>query len=283
MNIPKHWAKEIRRVVRPSGRPFLAQVWRWSDISLDEARMRAREALQALVHKLATGQDLDRYGYGERPLREEVFQEITDHQDEPVAAITRNGYGALILNTAHVMFVDIDFPDEGGGGTGGLFGKLFGSKPVSREEETIRFLTQWSAARPGWGMRVYRTNAGLRGLVTHDLFDPTGDDAIASLRGLGSDPLYVTLCKQQASFRARLTPKPWRCGFPNPPSKFPWEDPTEQARYRQWEEAYGRAAARFTTCRLISSIGSDREHPQAAMVRELHDRYACVDDTFSLA
>jgi hypothetical protein len=282
MNIPKHWAKAVQPVIRPSGRPFLAQKWGWSDLSFDEAHLRARQAVDSMVRKLAAGETLDRYGYGERPLREEILQTITDHREEPVAAITRNGYGALVLNTARVMFVDIDFPEEGGGGLGGL-GKLFGRKAVSREEATLRALTEWTAAMPGWGMQVYRTKAGLRCLVTHDLFDPAADISVDLLRSLGSDPLYVTLCKQQASFRARLTPKPWRCGFPNPPSRFPWENRDDQQRYREWEQAYGRVTAQFTTCKPIVRLGSDREHPQAAMIRELHDQHACANHNLDLA
>ena len=283
MNIPSYWAKEVQPVVRPSGRPFLAQKWGWSNSSGDDARRQAHAGLQAILRKLAAGAKPDRYGYGERPLREEIIQKVTDHRDEQVAVITRNGYGALVLNTAWVMFVDIDFPDEGSGGLGGALGKLFGRKAVSPEEETLAFLRQWAAAQPGWGMHVYRTKAGLRCLVTHDLFDPADSRATEILRSLRSDPLYVTLCKQQASFRARLTPKPWRCGFAVPPSRYPWNDRGEQLRYREWEQAYGQVSSRFTTCRLVAAIGSDQEHHQAAIVRELHDRFACVNDDFNLA
>jgi hypothetical protein len=32
-------------------------------------------------------------------------------------------------------------------------------------------------ARPSWSARVYETPGGLRVLLTHELFDPTGADA----------------------------------------------------------------------------------------------------------
>jgi hypothetical protein len=280
MNIPRYWAKAAQPLVRPDGRPFLAQSWQWSNTSLDEAQQRAKESLDGVVRKAAAGVELDRYGYGERPMREEITQTVTDHRDEPVAVITRNGYGALVLNTANVMFVDIDLPENGGGG--GL-GKLFGRKSASPEEETMKALTGWVSAMPGWGMQVYRTKAGLRGLVTHDLFDPADSRTIELLRSLGSDPLYVTLCKQQASFRARLTPKPWRCNFPNPPARYPWKDQMEELSVRQWQQGYGRASAAFTTCRPLARLGSDREHPQAALVRTLHDQLACANPSLNLA
>ena len=64
---------------------------------------------------------------------------------------------------------------------------------------------------PGWGVRVYKTCAGYRGLVTHATFDPTADATLDLMRQFRCDPQYVTLCKRQESFRARLTPKGWRC------------------------------------------------------------------------
>jgi hypothetical protein len=74
MNIPSYWAKEVQPVVRPSGRPFLAQKWGWSNSSGDDARRQAHAGLQAILRKLAAGAKPDRYGYGERPLREEIIQ-----------------------------------------------------------------------------------------------------------------------------------------------------------------------------------------------------------------
>ena len=72
----------------------------------------------------------------------------------------------------------------------------------------------WEFARrhPDLGVRVYRTAAGLRVPVTGAAAPPASDRARALLTELGSDPLYVELCSTHDSYRARLTPKPFRIG-----------------------------------------------------------------------
>ena len=48
-----------------------------------------------------------RYEYSDRPLREETIQEIRNG-DGISAVFTRNSYGAIVLNTNRVMFVNVD-------------------------------------------------------------------------------------------------------------------------------------------------------------------------------
>lgn len=161
--------------------------------------------------------------------------------------------------------------------------ELLGPSSMSEEEQHIARLRQWIQGHPRWSMQVYRTRAGLRCLTTHDTFDPSLGSTTEVLKSLGADPLYVTLCKNQASFRARLTPKPWRCGVETPPNKYPWENEIEQQRYRRWEDQYERVIADFTTCRLVAVIGRTRPHRDAAMIQDLHYRYTCINDKFRLA
>src|SRR5258708_17287312 len=66
------------------------------------------------------------------------------------------------------------------------------------------------AARNGLAVRVYKTAAGYRAMVVNAGFDPGSTRSEEVLKEFGADPLYVRLCKMQQSFRARLTPKPWR-------------------------------------------------------------------------
>ena len=63
----------------------------------------------------------------------------------------------------------------------------------------------WEFARrhPDLGVRVYRTAAGLRVVVTGAASPPSSDRARALLTELGSDPLYVELCATHDSYRAR--------------------------------------------------------------------------------
>lgn len=242
------------------------------------------EALREITKKVRNDEKLDRYSYGERALREEIIETIVYEKSEPSAIITRNGYGALVLNTANVMFVDIDFVSEG------IikrivfaFRRFLNLTVMTQEERKLQLLKEWMHGYPNWGMRVYRTKAGLRCLVTHDLFGPSHPNTMKSFDGMGADPLYMRLCANQESFRARLTPKPWRCKLRTPPNKYPWDDVDEERRYRQWEENYNRVITRFTTCKLLDILGSRFMHPEVEAIQVVHDRYACVSDEYTLA
>lgn len=276
MNIPKYWAKG--EYASGGDRPFIA--WQWSDTSFEQAQQLANDKAREIAIKFQNRQQLDRYSYGRNPLREEIVQSIKNASGNEIGVITRNLYGALVLNAANAMFIDIDFP---GKGSGGGIGKLFGSKTPSQDQVYLQTIEQWAQSHRDWGIRVYRTFGGLRCLITNELFDPTQETSLALMRELQSDPLYVMLCRQQESFRARLTPKPWRCGANQPPSRYPWDSVSQEHRYREWEQAYQRTAARYTTCRLVKEIGDAAPHPDIAPILSVHDEMACSTNNLSLA
>lgn len=263
--------------------------WHWSDESVDHARQKAYQRAGEIVQKFLTNQPLNRYGYGDRPLREEVLQSVTNRLGQEVAVMTRNAYGALVLNAARAMFIDIDFSEAeaaSGGSLAGIVQGLFGKPRPARpgpEESYSQRVAAWGAQHPELGIRVYRTRAGLRCLITNQLFDPTQTDSANILRELNSDPLYIRLCQAQECFRARLTPKPWRCGIDQPPSSYPWEDSGAENRYRQWEQQYNRTAAQYSTCRFITQLGPATVHPDLEPVLTLHDQIACSKNNVELA
>ena len=271
LKIPKYWAKREQAVTAQDGKNLLLATWQWSDESLAEAQQRADTRLLDLVLKVAAGDELNRYGYGERPLREEITQPIAGSSGGEIAVVTRNLYGALVLNAQNVMFVDIDFPANRGGGASSVK-RLFGAKPQPGiQDQTVQQVEAWTASRPELGLRIYRTFGGLRCLLTNQLFDPRGTETTSLLTSLGSDPLYMRLCKAQECFRARLTPKPWRCDSGTPPSSFPWPDANAEHAFRAWQHAYEQASARFAVCQFIKQIGPLAVHPDIAPVLKLHD------------
>ena len=284
MKIPKYWAKEIRSVTTPDGRAFALTSWQWSDVSQAEAAQRARTRIQEIEAKVRRNEPLQRYAYGKRPMREEIIQAIKNRRGQEVGIVTRNGYGALVVNAANAMFIDIDFERKSAGGLlKGLFGRMRGKKPVSQEALKVAQIEDWAQARPDLGIRVYRTFAGLRCLITNEVFEPTDASALDILRDLNSDPLYITLCKQQECFRARLTPKPWRCDIPTPPARYPFENQQVLSQYRQWERTYNATTSQFTTCRFITHIGRNQVHPDVQPILDFHDRQACGNPQLGLA
>ncbi|HZK81527.1 MAG TPA: hypothetical protein VFC46_10680, partial [Humisphaera sp.] len=235
MNIPKYWARSDNPA------PGSFSCWQSSNVSLEDAQRDANARALELARKFQAGASLDRYSYGDRPLREEVVQTLTDNNGNDVAVVTRNLYGALILNASSAMFIDVDFASHGQiAPTGGFFRRLFFGKesPDDAEQRCLKQIRAWAARQPGVGLKIYRTCAGLRCLVTNQTFDPTRPHTIELLRDIGSDPLYVRLCQSQACFRARLTPKPWRCGTPLPPARFPLNSAAAESSFNQWRTEY---------------------------------------------
>ena len=311
MKIPRYWASDRQSAQDPNGKPLWFNCWRWSETSLDEARQLAQAKAQELVWKVQNGWILDRYSYGDRPVREEIKQSITTHDGREVGIITRNPYGALVLNSANAMFIDIDLeqnaPPQDQQQSPALdlneianslvsgFKSLFGGgqqqpaqppprpAPLSRADSCIQRIEDVARRHPDLDIRIYRTFAGFRCLITNYTFDPSNVVTTDILRDIGADPLYMKLCRTQDSFRARLTAKPWRCGAHRPPSRFPWADRGQEATYRNWEQQYQSIASRYATCKLVKQIGGGRVHPDVAPILGTHDQLACSQHDLSLA
>ncbi|MCC7247933.1 MAG: hypothetical protein IT473_04845 [Lysobacter sp.] len=114
MIIPQHWA-EARLQHRERGRQITIRRFGWSDDSLAAAQAHAETRVREAMARALAGEKLLRrerraaYNGSEGvPIREE----IVERDGETV--ITRNGYGALCLNTPNVLFADIDFDEKAG-------------------------------------------------------------------------------------------------------------------------------------------------------------------------
>jgi len=130
----------------------------------------------------------------------------------------------------------------------------------------------WDFARrhPELGVRVYRTAAGLRVLVTGAQARPSSDRARALLTELGSDPVYVELCSTHDSYRARLTPKPFRVGEPALTVSWPFRDDHARRRYEEWVSEYDGRSSGHAVCRLVSASGPEPGPDEQRLVA-LHD------------
>lgn len=328
MLIPRFWSRAESQATTPDGRPVRFHVWRGSRTSAAEAQALANEAVGRIADRIQRGQGFpERYAYGDRPLREEVIRELPGaaaSPDVPDAALTRNSYGALVLNAARAFFIDVDVPAVEPGSSSssssrtsadnpvnaildvvdslplpGALKSIFGSfrsaaapapapaapppPPADPQSAALARLRSFVAARPDWRVRVYRTHSGLRYLVTHAPFAPTDPDAQAAMTALGADPQYVKLCQVQKSFRARLTPKPWRIGVDNPPVTFPFESPAAEGAMRQWEAAYEAASRDRASAQFVEEIGSGSEHPDVSPLRALHDEHTKATSGLPLA
>jgi len=279
MRFPAFWAL---------GRHGPASAWGWSDASLAEARELGDRRAKSLSDLLRRGDRPPRRGeyYPDRPLREPVLRELADADGAVGAVVSRNAYGAEILNAADALFVDVDLPPPR---RPGLLARLLGAKapapgsPSPAEEAVLAQARAWARSHPGWGWRAYRTAAGLRLLATHAPFDPADPLVAAAFEALGADPLYRRLCSAQRCFRARLTPKPWRVGIRDEPPRWPWAGPGEERAFIAWDRAYRVAAGRHAACELAAVIGSTEVHPALRDLLALHDAACRVGSGLPLA
>jgi hypothetical protein len=176
MKIPKYWARASHELRDESGNLHTFCGVAWSAQSLGDAHAKAMAQAEAIGTKFIGGVPLHRYEYGGRTRPEPIVEEVSLH-GSPVAFITRNRAGVLVLNCADTLFIDIDFPPESAISSMSAFFNLFRSQkenhvPTRHEREILAKISQWSEANSSYTFRVYRTRAGLRVVFTDKLYSP---------------------------------------------------------------------------------------------------------------
>jgi hypothetical protein len=277
---PKHWHQ---------ARNGPATGWGWSDESPEAARTEAERRAARVLEWLKQGfpENRGRYGYPDRPMREEVLREFRDADGSLKAAVSRNSYGCLVLNTADALFLDIDGPESK---ESNFLAGLFGFRRPDKNRKAGAFeagvtegVQRWLRSHPDWGWRLYQTRAGFRLLATHQPVKPDDAAVDEAFRHFNADPLYQKLCANQKCFRARLTPKPWRCGVGQVPARWPWPSEKAEARFREWEADYLASAGAFATCRLVGHLGNPVISPAIQELVDFHDKATRAEVELPLA
>lgn len=286
MKIARYWMKGKAEAAAPeSGERMTIASWGWSELSREEAEQRASESARRAARRIEAGEPLQRgYGYLVRPPREEIVEEIKNADGEVVAIITRNSYGVLVLNTKDLMFIDIDIPPEPSGAR--FFRSLknlFGSQSDDPESSIRKRIAERAEVNGNYTFRLYRTFAGFRCALTNKPLSPGSAESKRLLDEFGADPLYVVLCQNQQSYRARLTPKHWRCGARRPPNRFPWATTADEQSYRAWEKEYEEQCGQFATCHLVEQFGAQEGGAQFRALIKLHDELTRANTDLKLA
>jgi hypothetical protein len=240
MKIYKYWVVEKAKV-RIDGEEKEITCYGGSNNSEQDASARAREKVELIEKKIAGERHaFDSY---EVEIREEIVQSVDEK-----AAITRNRYGAQVLNVEDLMIMDIDRPRFS-------FWDLF-RKPKdgkTRIVEMVRVLSQ----KPGYsglGFRIYETHSGIRVIVLGQTFDAKAAETRRMMKEFNCDRLYMLMCRKQDCFRARLTPKPYRMKLKGYKVKFP-RTSDEENEFRQWLGGYEAASRNFRVCKFIEQVG----------------------------
>jgi hypothetical protein len=228
-----------------------------SNRSEEEAVADGQRRLAAVRQRIAG--ELSADASYEADIREEPLQWLGEHD-----VVTRNRYGAEVLNTTSCVFIDIDEPVLG------FWARLFSPRlrTVAQRKENLRRFLAVRTAQPdleGCSLRIYETPRGFRIILGRRL-DPRAAECQALLRSFKTDRLYALLCRRQNCFRARLTPKPHRIGLPSARLKYPYA-PEEVAKIAAWVAEYDRQREGHAACRLVQVLGRDKPSPMI----EYHD------------
>lgn len=278
-----HFWEKVAGTLHYTNMPDLQiEVFGGSDMSSEDARRDALVKIAAIQNRIDTSAPgctcEDPYIV---PIREEIVQEIS-----PRNIITRNRYGAEVLNSEDLLFVDVDFstamPPQPG-----LFKRLFGgARKLTTDERHSEVivrtldlaLSQFSRSAC---VRVYRTSAGLRVLAGNLEPDWRSQEFEQLMRTFNADWLYTAMCRRQRCSRARLTPKPYRIGQPALRHEFPYPDESRQV-YEQWRESYNEKSRNYAVCQLINSCGAKPEEPWKSLI-DFHDEATRAGSELPLA
>ncbi len=243
MRIFKYW-KKVTKELNIHGTKQPSSSYGGSNLSIEDAvsdGMKRLQVAQNIINN--TTQQLEAY---EADIIEEVIDEIDRNN-----IITRNRYGALVLNCKNLMFIDVDdyAPQLN-------FFNLFKKKKSKKEiileriEKTILTLNDLNL-----DFRIYETFNGYRIIVTGKSFEPRTAESKTLMNKFYADPLYKTLCEKQNCYRARLTPKPYRMKIKAHKVIFPERNDSQQADHNNWVQYYESESSQFSSCYFIKSYG----------------------------
>ena len=270
MKIPRYW---VARTLHENG----------ADIHFKAGGDTPAEAEAELERKIAICRRCQAGDLSAKPKRsadyaQPICEEVRETIDER-NMVTRNRYGALVLNSEELLFLDVDFVPRP---FGEFFRRLFGAPPSDSRDRLLARIENLRR-KPLYrevGIRVYQTKAGFRLLLAKPglrTLDSPEMDRI--FRDFNADWLYAELCRKQQCFRARLTPKPSRLGMESARRfRFPYAE-AEREAMAAWLAEYERRSADYAVCRLIAQFGKKFTGPAI----EYHDRMTKADRHLPLA
>lgn len=208
------------------------------------------------------------------PICEELCHAINEKN-----LVTRNRYGALVLNSEELLFLDVDnvpytFKERL---------KKFCGMAVPEDRERLQFRLEGLLHLPefqGMGIRLYATAKGFRILLSLPGLETLRSPVMPELfRKFNTDPLYAALCRKQQCFRARLTPKPARIGMKTMIKfHFPYAEENKEAIAAYLAE-YEKKSEEYAVCRLIAQLGKRFNSPAI----EYHDQMTGCERRLPLA
>lgn len=260
-----YWVK-LEGKIKIGSREQNTLVYGASDKSLEEAQLKAKEKLSWIQQKvLGKAPNQEEY---EVAIREEIV-----HRLDPYNVVTRNRYGALVLNSEKMLILDIDqAPTSLWNLLKGQIGKKW-HKP-----KILSLINKKIKKYPALSFRIYETPKGYRAIATGKDFSGSSHETQQIMKDFNVDDLYSMLCEKQNCFRARLSPKPHRIKLPSPKLIFP-RTADEEAIFKNWLKNYEDKAERYASCKFIQATGNVARTPAI----EYHDRMTKATSNLPIA
>jgi len=271
MKFAKFWTQKNVAVDESFFGRSQVTIWGASNKDIDEAARNADSRVKQFQNMLSSGaMTLEDYEYWNGYIKEEVVEELKADDGSTLAVLTRNNYGALVLNSESVFFGDIDISESN---FVARILELFGKEKKNKAYYLAK-VEAFQKTNSHYTFKVYETFAGLRVAITNHIFATDSTETQTIFKALNTDPLYVQLCKNQACFRARLSPKPWRLGLERPRTRFPRNDRRDQNDFADWLRHYQQVSQKFTTVKLLATFGTAVAHTDVGRILSIHDKHA---------
>ncbi len=259
MQLYRYWTRKSFTLKTDCGREAI-QLFGYSNESPQAAERMADTLFRQLEKSIAayghggSGRPWD-YSAG-RPIREEILRELG-----PRDIVSRNRYGAEVLNSETHAFIDVDFlKPPRPSWLAALFGRAR-LDPLPPAEFTLKKVVDAASdATEGlFPIRLYLTKNGYRLVVQNVDIAPASDACDRLMRRFQADSLYASLCASQQCFRARLTPKPYRIHVKG--RKFVWPEPDapeQLADKKAWLAEYAAKSKDYAVCHYLDTLNGPR-------------------------
>ncbi len=244
MRIFKYWQLHTKEV--PNNKDIQAiSTYGGSNVSIEDTIKDAERKFK-VIHDRISG-NKERYEDYEVDIMEEIILKIDDNN-----IVTRNRYGALVLNSKSLIFIDVDEYKKS-------FWELIFKKNSSIKELMLQKITTTIKKNKysKFGFRVYETFKGYRIMVINGAFQPKSKESQLIMKDFRADYLYRYLCVKQNCYRARLTPKPFRIKKSKLKIKFPYKNDIEKEELDNWVKEYNALSEKYATCKLVLTYGYD--------------------------
>lgn len=254
MRIFKYWVKVSKELLVDHEKQVFVALG-GSNISKTEAAKDGEKKLQNVQQLIDCNLDND------EDYEADIVEEIVYTLDND-NVVTRNRYGALVLNCKNIMFLDIDEYSKT------LYDYLFNSS-MSKKELMLNRIQRLAKKKKyeGLGFRAYETARGFRVMVLNAHFWARSSTSKKMMKDFRTDRFYRWMCEKQNCYRARLTPKPVRVKQKSIRVRYPERSEAEERNMQQWLEEYNAKSRDFATCKLRFVWG---DQPSNRVV-EYHD------------